>query len=762
MKNCIVILVLIALAVSCESNNENSITILVVGRRGAGVSSTIRELIGPSIWIPTSSISSFNQITEYTVKLNMSSSSEEQETPIEIKFIDVPSLVDGRTLEEDAYTLASLKSYLLANRFPDYLLGVSRFDDNEFTSDQSPFVRFLKTIEIVRKYRMSALANPVFLFTNLMSEKRDVQRYPIHKMNEFNHVIMHRTSISSPLTLVVGDNLAGSEYEVDVQDYYYKLPNKELYPKNVWNGFINVTSSESETKRHALTFIMNNRGLAKTCNVEIFMGYAGYGDEMNNDLLDTMYLLQQPNILVQENEVNAKIQEEFEKGSEEEKSQQIVHILALQVRLQNMNITRIEDLPKNVVDRAAFFQQDRFTSSFYLTMFSSAFGLTPPEYRNPITVGYGYDLVNDELVPETPFRVDSLRVSEVGYEMPNFVNCNKYFGSDKEFLVYSNNYSEYTHERFKYFDFEGDEQNVEKFSGKIKEGFNIKPNRSDNTVTVSGVQEIRVVKCLLDSGNFNVSDEFAEAVNSMKEFSSSDRDTVNEWVIFFNRFGSHVVTKAYGGGSLRGFLSLSGRNVLLAKSKTRVYELLHALVEFNNFSGSLGSPFYRFNGGVPNYRMEQLHDLPVDTRESLFKTWIATLDKQPVMLTYELGLTPISEVARIVDEEKGELVAQAIELLLRGDLKYSRRRSTHSGRKTARKYLPAKYKNIINQMNQTFERERVELDMQTQLIRQHNDLAENEFKQIQEQQRRRNQEASQACGSSPLCRIILGLQARDR
>jgi len=141
-----------------------------------------------------------------------------------------------------------------------------------------------------------------------------------------------------------------------------------------------------------------------------------------------------------------------------------------------------------------------------------------------------------------------------------------------------------------------------KFAGKIKEGFNVKPNETDCAVTLSAVQEIRVVKCEMDSQRLNMSDEFLEAVNSLMPFNSSVRDSVNEWVVFFNKFGSHLVTQAYGGGSMKGFLSLSfGNNFpVLGSNKTEMEKVLNGILEFSNSSiPNLGSPFYRFEGGDP-------------------------------------------------------------------------------------------------------------------------------------------------------------------
>ncbi|ODN01576.1 GTPase IMAP family member 5 [Orchesella cincta] len=744
------VLLLLSMFLGCEGTDQNVITILAIGRSGAGVSSTVRELIGPNTrcGFPNQTISFYNHITEYTLTLTDSSSSAEDEASTIIKLVDLPGLVETRSLEEDAKTLESLNSFVQTSGFPDYLLAVSNFDDRNFTPEQSPFVQFLKRVELVRALNFGNKTHTVFLFTRLMSENRIVQRRPENKTHEFRQAIQIHTLIRQPLMLVVGDNNARRGYKVDVDGGYYKLPNKELYPKNVWQNFINVSPNGSERNRRNLTFMMNNRELQMKCTAR-FIAVNQNGNL--EDEQDLQYLIEQPNIVVQQNEVNAKIDEEFDKASVQKRHEHFVQKLALQIRLQNMNITRIQDMPKSITERAAFLQEDRFASPYYAKILSEVFEVRHPEYNKDRVVGSGYDLLSDELTHQTPFRVDSLRASEVGYVLPDFIKCEKYFGSDKDFRAFSQNYSEYVNERSKLLDMEESLADI-KFAGKVKEGFNIKPNKSETTITLSAVQEVRVVRCELDAKHLNLSDEFLNAVDFLTEFNSSDRDSVNEWVIFFNKFGSHLVTKAYGGGSLRGFMTLSGRdNMLFAKSKTQVSRVLNALVEFNALPNSnLGSPFYRFDGGIPNYRMEQLYDLESEIRDSLFLEWIESLSSNYVMLSYELGLAPISAVVRMVSEEKGEFVQNAMELLLRGDLKYSRRRNTPIGNvtrvKTAKKYMPARFKNIINRLNSTMEQYRLELEEHTDQIRQQNLQSDREFEARAREEMRRKEACNAAFG----------------
>ncbi|CAL8109648.1 unnamed protein product [Orchesella dallaii] len=669
---------------SNESQNEHSstpitnITIFIVGRSGSGVSSTIRELIGPNTncQMPDGK-ETVKDFMEYTLKIPSPSA---ENPDYNIKLVDVPGFVDGRTMEMDAQIIASMKSYTYQNGFPDYYLALSRFDDNRMDGEHSLFVQFLKRLELFQETsgRVSS-ENIVFLMTRLMSVDRAMQRRPQTKINVFKGIIETYTSFVPPITMIVGENL-GHDYEFKIEGGYYKLPNKQHYPKNIWEALTNVTSPDDPkglARQQILTAMMNNReSINVTCEAHLFSTEWDYYDD---DAYDFQYFLEHKNITAQDNEVNAKIQQEFNKLSPRMKDQRSVQKLALQLRFQNMNITTMNDLPATQSQQARLFQSNRFSSGVSAILLAEAFGMRMPEYIKSLHVGYGYDLVKDELLSQSPFRSVALRPSNVGYELPNFLKCRKFFQpSINYYTSYSQNMADYTTERFKYLDFAGKENMTDyKLDLKLKEGFNLKPDDNDNVITLSSVQEIRTLKCTIDRENLHLllNQDILVAVNSMTKFNPAKRDSVNEWVNFFDTFGSHIVTESYGGGSMHGSLVGSSlRNVLVSESS--VDSVLNSIVRFTKFSEpDTGSPSYRFYGGSPDAQMDKLYDLPVDTRKALLNAWTETLNSDFVMLKTELALEPLSNFVKPYNQEKGEFVETAIEFLLRGNLKYARIRN---------------------------------------------------------------------------------------
>ncbi|CAL8117652.1 unnamed protein product [Orchesella dallaii] len=669
-----------------------NITIFLVGRNGSGVLSTIKELLGPNIncQAPDGTEAS-NTFVEYTLNIPTSS---EKETSDNIKLVAIPEFVDGKPSEVDGQLLASMKSYIYQNGIPDYYLALSRISDNQIDDEDSSFVRFLKRIQLFQQTYFGTPRddNTVFLLTKLMSERRSRQRRPETKINLFREVIEDYTSYAPPTTVIVGENDAGKEFNALIEGGYYRLPNGQHYPKNIWEALINITPNDDQeglAKKQILSTVMNSRETNNvTCEIrEVSTDWFYYDDDVH----EYLYLLQQNNITAQKNEVNDKIQHEFNKASSRTKEQCIVQKLAFQLRLQNMNITTENELPKTPSQQAALFISNRFSSGVSAMLLAEAFNMQMPEYSKSLHVGYGYDLIADEIIPESPFRADTLRPSDVGYELPIFLNCRPLSEPNtKYYKSFSQNIFEYTEERLQYLDFNGKENASDyKLDFKLKEGFNLKPDDDsddDDLVTLSAVKEIRTVKCTLDKENLHLllNQDILVAVNSMTEFNPTKRVSVNEWTNFFFKFGSHIVTESFGGGIMYG--SLVGSNLRNILASQNIDSVLNSIVEFTNFSDpNVQPPSYRIYGGNPNMQLFNPYDLSNDTRKFLLNAWTESLRSDFVMLNYELGLEPISTFIKPFNQEKGEIVEKAIELLLRGDLKYARKVSASRTGKPSRR-----------------------------------------------------------------------------
>ncbi|CAL8071150.1 unnamed protein product [Orchesella dallaii] len=664
-----------------------NITIFLVGRNGSGVLSTIREILGPNTncQAPQGTDTS-NTLVEYTLKVP---SSSEIETGYNIKLAALPEFVDGRPSELDGRILASMKSYIYQNGIPDYYLALSTISDYWIDDEDSSFVQFLNHIELFQRTYIGTPRddNIVFLLTKLMSERIGRQRRPETKISMFREVIEDYTSYrGQSITAIVGENNAGKDFNAPIEGGYYRLPNGQHYPKNIWDALINITSNDNRdgfAKKQILATVMNSRESNNvTCEARAVSTSWFYYDD---DVHDYLYLLQQSNITVQENEVNDKIQHEFNKASSRTKEQCIVQKLALQLRLQNMNITTENDLPKTPSQQTALYHSNRFSSGVSAMLLAEAFNMQMPEYSKSLHVGYGYDLIADEIIPESPFRIDALSPSDVGYELPNFLNCRQLFEPDiKYYKSYSQHVSDYIEERLKYLDFDGKENASDyELDFQLKEGFNLKlDDDSNELVTLSAFQEIRTVKCTLEKENLHLllNENMLEAINSMSEFDCTKIASVNEWTSFFFKFGSHIVTESFGGGIMYG--SLVGSNLTnILVSENSINSVLNSIVQFTNFSANLQPPTYRIYGGNPNVQLYNPYDLSNDTRKLLLNAWTESLRSDFVMLNYELGLEPISAFIKPFNQEKGEFVEKAIELLLRGDLKYARK---VSGSRTGR------------------------------------------------------------------------------
>jgi len=167
--------------------------------------------------------------------------------------------------------------------------------------------------------------------------------------------------------------------------------------------------------------------------------------------------------------------------------------------------------------------------------------------------------------------------------------------------------------------------------------------------------------------------------------------------------------------------------------------------------------------------MEQLFDMSMDTRHAIFEKWVESLYSDFVMLNYELGLVPISAVVRLFNDEKGEFVQNALELLLRGNLKYSRKRNSprpSSGDgiriQTARRYLPPHLKSIIARMNQTARIYEETVNAETEQIRRNNEPAQREHANNLREHKINACENTLGVGNA-ICQLLLSIrELRER
>ncbi len=235
--------------------------------------------------------------------------------------------------------------------------------------------------------------------------------------------------------------------------------------------------------------------------------------------------------------------------------------------------------------------------------------------------------------------------------------------------------SDYFQERMKHLDFPEKERVTEKnFKGKVKEGYNIQPDEDSKVVLLTTINEQRIISCDLisDKTKWVLTPEFTAEVESLVEFDRHDRNIVNQWNSWFRKWGSHIVTQGYGGGAIHG--SVAGGLASTRFLNIHSDEILNSIAKFiqNPSFFWLQLPTYRQYGGESDTSIKDLYFS--DETNLILQKWKGSLVSYFRMLPTQLRLQPISNVVKAkLGLEKGDLVDNAIELLLNGNLKYTKR-----------------------------------------------------------------------------------------
>lgn len=639
---------------------------------------------------------SSTDILEYTLRIPPPAGSSD---PYYLRLIDVPGLDGSENLEHDAEILSSLKSYLHDKGLPTFFMVVSRFDDIEFTQPNSQFALLLKRVKYFqRALYHTGTDNTVFLFTRLLSVPPEQQQSPEGKINEFRRFIEQHVLVPQPIEIVVGDNKPDND-TVQFENGFYKFPNNELYPKNIWDKLLEVAErsivphDSSDHSRDITKHIINSmikRREVEGVHTQELVAHAVDEDIFESDLEAFEYLLRQDNLAVPHNEVQNYLQATYEKLDPTAQIHSCLQLLTLQLALRNLNIKTIQQIPQSLHEEVKFFQDvdGVLTSKFSLFYLKQAFDVEVPEYpMNDLVVGHGFDLITDRLLRKTPFLRNPIKrpSSSLGYQFPDFVECERLTNVEEAILAnISDSMKEYREERLNLLSFTDKEDVViGKLKGEVKPFLNFDVSTHGK---LSAVKEIRLLECKMTVENDSVgiiNEHFISAVNTIPPLNTSDADSITAWHFLLHNYGTHVVTKAYGGGSYRGTVLLSEPTLY---PRDKLHQVLNAIVNFDELGVEIyGAPIFHYIGDEDTINLDPrachistLH--PPAERNAILDAWKTNLNMEFKMLKNELELVPLSQIVAVVNSAKGRDAEVATRLLLRGNLKVASGGGSNRGR----------------------------------------------------------------------------------
>lgn len=272
--------------------------------------------------------------------------------------------------------------------------------------------------------------------------------------------------------------------------------------------------------------------------------------------------------------------------------------------------------------------------------------------------GQGYDIIADKSVDAEIMQFDTVDDKTFGFNIPGHAQISKVNETRK---CHFNSNESYVEFRL---------QNL---------GLNIQLSpilvaargQNDNSVTSTKITEYRMVKIYVSVENLKLKDlskVFLSAVEMLPDQYTHDDDTnMNsnkpEFDKFFERFGHFVVTSAFVGGSVEvttcGECPVTSENDEKSRAgSTDVKISVAAGLEVNaeNETSIKSSKKATMDEEKTVWRggRNDLHDESTLKSEKKLKMWKASLAKDPILLTTEMNLLPISNVVAIINKEKGD------------------------------------------------------------------------------------------------------------
>lgn len=477
--------------------------------------------------------------------------------------IDTPGIVDTRGIAEDARFLAYLDDFLskhedLRRNLPNVVLMFSKFSDNRYRGDEANFVKMLRTIDLFKDKIIDKKAtNVIFVLTHYMSETKDLTRDPSERIQSIRNVIQEFSTLPRPIHIVLAENKPEESHLPSINGFY-RLPNGEFYPKNLFNQMQRNLVNNGDPVGEAII----RSAFSNSDNFRISGKRTRLLHKSNAKVTRYLGLLAAFNIPVSGTEVSTELDKAYEELDPVLKSKysDALNINILQRSLFLRNILRLSDLPQSTSETLKLLENIQINPAT-IQLLQNALNVTVPEFKGNFVVGSGYSLISDNISPSKIFNTEISTndlPTDLLFKIPSVYQVGLLNQLDNQFQVVTK-MEDFIKHRMNALAISENTIPFSKYKSLPLEhlGFNLISLSVDSNSTPEIIWNS--LTATVDYNTFYVSlskhskfsDEFSTILGRLEKLDLGDSTNVENWQQFFERYGTHVVTNAYGGGSIK-------------------------------------------------------------------------------------------------------------------------------------------------------------------------------------------------------------------
>ena len=669
-------------------------SILLVGTSGVGKSSTINHLFdlkdkNSVTFAKTSATTSETRATtEFLLQVD-SPPARFGVSQLRLALVDTPGFNDTGGTKQDACNFYSIKGMYDKNMGgckPNLVLILIQATDTRIQGENSNLaksLKCLKALKLVDSKHPNVVAVLTFSTALGEKEKRFTKNMALKKQI-VGETLFRFLHVQAPVVALENDL-----EDLDVNGDFTLLPDGTSQPQNLYkecskvlkdNGdlyghliFNEAFSPQKKTIKIGLTMIAKN---AETSNLskDEYSFFEFFTEAMAGGAKDPL----------------AQEADEFlKKENLSDNAELVTEIQSLVGCLRRIGVQNLQDLG-SISMNGLKIKHPKIISETG-KKFLAKLGLKDTTYLmnrdSSCVIGQGFNIRNSSLVQDQILAFE-LKDSKFGISIPDFSNL-KPSDTTKSFMLTFQDNKSLIKDRINHLNV-----SLEVDPGKCTfqkiSGFNIDPKANKTTLPskeLSFFVEERLFELSIENlktGKMTVTPSFSTAVKGLPNtFDIKDAKTRSTFEQFFAKWGHFVVKQAYGGGSIElnvdtsklgngngmgNGLDIDALRGALMKSFSAGFLDSDTTIEAEgNWSNTvrikelLESSTINLNGGSQELRqrgtLESEHTMDI---------WKNSLMINPVMLTTDMILEPISTFVEFVDPTKKSATYDALKEFLKG------------------------------------------------------------------------------------------------